>query len=193
MLRMVHEMKKDFREEVYKCERSVFRLRDIGMLMGIVNADNLKASVNYYVSKGVLRNVRKGLYVKELYSAEELACRVYSPSYVSLETVLLKAGVIFQFSSAVTAVSYLTRVITVEGKEISYRKIKDSVLVENKGIRREKNVSIAVPERAFLDMLYLSKNYYFDNIRALDRDVVEDLLGIYKCKALEKRVRMVLG
>ena len=182
-------MGKDFTLEIYKSERTVFKLRDIAMLTGARNADNLKALVNYYVSKGVIKNVRKGLYVKDSYSMEELACRVYSPSYVSLETALSKAGVIFQYSSAVTAVSYLT--ITVDGVEIIYRKIKDTVLVEDKGIGREGNVNLAIPERAFLDRLYLSKDYYFDNVRPLDRDIGEDLLGIYQCAALTKRARRI--
>jgi hypothetical protein len=184
-------MDKDFTLEIYKSERTVFKLRDIAMLTGARNADNLKALVNYYVSKGVIKNVRKGLYVKDSYSMEELACRVYSPSYVSLETALSKAGVIFQYSSAVTAVSYLTRTIAVDGVEIVYRKIKDSVLIEDTGIEREGNVNVAIPERAFLDRLYLSKDYYFDNVRALDQDVVEDLLDIYKCAALTKRARRI--
>jgi len=185
-------MNKSFREEIFRCERTVFRLRDIGMLTGATKAENLKASANYYVSKGVIRNIRRGLYVKDPYSPEELACRLYSPSYISLETVLQKAGVVFQYSSTVMAVSYLSRAVTVDGNEIAYRKIKDSILVDSKGIEREGNVSMAIPERAFLDRLYLSKNYYFDNIGPLDRDVIEQLLDIYKCKALERRTRRVL-
>jgi len=182
-------MRKSFIEEVYKCPRTVFRLRDLGILTGAESAKNLKASANYYASKGVIKRVRRGLYVKDDYSAEELACRLYSPSYISLETVLQKAGVIFQYSTTITAISYLSRAINIDGNEIAYRKIKNSVLVESKGIEREGNVNQAIPERAFLDQLYLSKNYYFDNIRPLDRDVIEGLLEIYECRALEKRTR----
>ena len=186
-------MKASFREAIYRSGRTVFKLRDIGMLTGAKNAENLKASASYYVSKGVIRKVRKGLYVKDSYSTEELACRIYSPAYVSLETVLQRAGVIFQYSSSVTVVSYLSRTITVDGCEIVYRKIKDPILVESRGIGREGNVSVATPERAFLDRLYLSKNYYFDNIGPLDRDLIEELLDLYKCKALERRTRRLLA
>lgn len=186
-------MKRDFREAIFKSERSVFKLRDIGMLTGATNADNLKAAANYYVSKGVLRNVRRGIYVKDNYSVEELACRLYSPSYISLETVLCRAGIVFQYSSAVTAVSYLTRTIAVDGGDVVYQKIKNSVLVDNRGIGREGNANVATPERAFLDRLYLSRNYYFDNINSLDRAAVEELMDIYRCKALEKRARRALS
>lgn len=181
-----------FRDAIYKSDRSVFRLRDIGMLTGITNPDSLKSAVSYYASRDVLRQVRRGIYVKDHYTAEELACRIYSPSYISLETVLCRAGVVFQYSPAVTAISYLTRTITVDGHEIVYRKLKEAVLIDDRGIQREGNINIAIPERAFLDRLYLSGTYYFDNLRSLDRGRIEDLLQIYRCQALEKRVAKVL-
>jgi len=184
-------MGKDFRQEIYKSPRTVFGLRDIGMLVGERRADNLKARVNYYVSKGVIRAVRRGVYVKDPYSVEELAGRIYTPSYISLESVLRRAGVVFQYSSVTTAVSYLSRSIVVDGNELAYRKIKNDVLVNTRGVTREGNVSIATPERAFLDRLYLSKDFYFDNTDVLDRDTVEELLDIYGCAALEARVRRV--
>ena len=184
-------MRTDFRQEIYRSPRTVFRLRDIGMLVGERRADNLKASINYYVSKGVVRAVRRGIYVKDPYSVEELAGRIYTPSYISLETVLQRAGVVFQYSSVTTAVSYLSRSIVVDGNEIAYRKIKNDVLVNASGITREGNVSVATPERAFLDRLYLNKEYYFDNVDVLDRDAVRELLGMYACAALEARVRKV--
>ena len=184
-------MNKNFIEAIYKSNRTVFRLKDIGMLTNTRNANNLKASVNYYASRGVVRRVRNGIYVKDPYQPEELAGRIYSPSYISLETVLLKAGVIFQFSDTVTAISYLSRTITVDGTEISYKKLKNSILVAGEGIVCENNINKAIPERAFLDRLYLSRNYYFDNIGALNRNKVEDLLSIYKSDELEKRVKKV--
>ena len=185
-------MKTDFREAIFKSSRTVFRLRDIAMLTGMQDADNLKSAVSYYAGKGVLRNIRRGIYVKDDYLAEELACRIYAPSYISLETVLSRAGVVFQYTSVINVVSYLSRTIEVDDQTIAYQKIKDAVLVEGKGVIRQGDVNIAIPERAFLDRLYLSKNYFFDNIDPLNREVVEDLLPIYSCKALEKRVRRVM-
>ena len=185
-------MKTDFREAIFKSSRTVFKLRDIGMLTGMQDADNLKSAVSYYAGKGVLRNIRRGIYVKDEYLAEELACRIYSPSYISLETVLSRAGVVFQYTSVITVVSYVSRTIEVDDQAIAYQKIKDAVLVEGKGVIRQGDVNIAIPERAFLDRLYLSKNYFFDNIDSLNREVVEDLLPLYRCKALEKRVRRVM-
>ncbi len=163
------------------------------MLTDNRNADNLKASVNYYVSRGVVRRIRKGVYVKDPYQPEELAGRIYSPAYISLESVLIKAGVIFQYSPSITAISYLSRTIIVDGMEISYNKIKNSILINDRGIICENNMNRATPERAFLDRLYLSKNYYFDNIGQLDTGAIENLIEIYSSKELEKRVQKVLA
>ncbi len=182
-------MKTNCREEIFKSSRTVLRLRDIGMLIGEENPDNLKAKTNYYVLNGVVKNIRKGIYVKDGYSPDELACRIYSPSYISLTTVLLRSGVIFQYSSVITAISYLSRAITVDGNNIEYRKLKNAVLVNTDGIIQKQNVNIATPERALLDTLYLNGNYYFDNMNIIDKDKVIGLLKVYNCRALEKRVR----
>ena len=59
-------------------------------------------------------------------------------------------------------------------------------------VRNQNNVNIATPERAFLDMLYLNKDFYFDNINSLDRQLIERILPAYKSAALEKRVAKLL-
>ncbi|MBN1865298.1 MAG: hypothetical protein JW808_10390 [Victivallales bacterium] len=177
-------MGKDFKLEIYKSPRTVFRLRDIAILLGDSDFDNLKAKINYYVLRGVIRNIRKGIYVKDSYSAEELACRLYVPSYVSLDTVLLRHGVIFQYTGEITAISYLSRRLTVDGNGITYRKIKNRVLVNPEGLERVGNVNIASKERALLDSLYLNKESYFDNLNGIDRVKLEQISRIYNCKAL---------
>ena len=74
-----------------------------------------------------------------------------------------------------------------ENFTISYKKIKDGILMNPKGIIMENGYSIASIERAFLDTLYLYGDYYFDNLSLIDWKKAEDLIGIYENKALEKR------
>ncbi|MFC1499203.1 hypothetical protein ACFLS1_12150 [Verrucomicrobiota bacterium] len=186
-------MIKDLKIAVYKSPKTVFRLRDISILTGDTNFANLKAKLNYYVSKNVIMNPRKGIYVKEGYSREELACCLYTPSYISLETVLQKEGIIFQYSDVVTSVSYLARAVTIDGRSFSFRKVKKSILVSDAGIRRKNNVNIAGKERALLDTLYLNKNFYFDNVNKIDKKKVRTLLRIYNSRALEKRTERLLN
>ena len=64
------------------------------------------------------------------------------------------------------------------------------IIANTKGISRQINqVNIATGERAFLDLLYLNKNYYFDNLNPLNKDKIYDLLPIYMSKALTDRVK----
>ena len=178
---------------VYKDKRTVFRLNDIALLVGESNFQSLNKKLNYYVHTGKLKNPRRGIYTKPEYNPEELACNIYTPSYISLEYVLQKSGIIFQYDSGITAVSYLSRNIEVSGKNFLFRKIKGEVLVNTAGINRHENhVNIASAERAFLDLMYLNTEFYCDNLNPLNRQITYKILSIYKSKSLSERVKKVL-
>ena len=190
---MVHEKKGNIIFELYKNSRTVFKINDIALLMGNEKNDSLYKILHYYVRSGKLLNPRKGFYAKEGYKSEELACLLYPPTYISLEYVLQRSGVIFQYDSAITNVSYLTREIEIDGQTIRYRQIKGKILSNTTGIILNKdNINIATTERAFLDMLYLNGRYYFDNLHVLNKKTVSKLLFIYESKALEKNASKLL-
>lgn len=184
---------KDILLTLYKEPRTVFRLNDIVMLISESDPALLRRRLNYFVHKGRLLNPRKGIYAKPGFNNEELACLLYTPSYISLQYVLQRAGIIFQYGTAITTVSYLNRSVEVDGITISYRKIRGTALVNTSGIIRKSNhVNIATPERAFLDLLYLEREYHFDNPSSLDKDAVYSLLPVYQSDILGKRVRKLL-
>jgi hypothetical protein len=178
---------------VYSNKRSVFSLNDVAMLIGESDFKKLNERLNYYVRKGKLLRPRKGIYVKPGYNQEELACTLYTPSYISLEYVLQKAGVVFQYDERITAVSYLSRSIDIEDRTYAYRKIKSETLIVTQGIIQTDNVNIATPERAFLDLLYLNTTYYFDNLNPLNKDLITKLLPEYNSKTLTARVKKLLA
>lgn len=183
---------KDLIMAVYSDERNVFTLNDVAMLVGEDDFKKINERLNYYVRKGKLHRPRKGIYTKHNYNPEELICSLYTPSYISLEYVLQKAGVVFQYDERVTAVSYLSRTIEIENREYSYRKIKGEILVATEGINRYGNINMATPERAFLDLLYLNGDIYVDNINPLDQKLLKKLLPIYNSKTLTARVAKLL-
>lgn len=178
---------------VFSDSRSVFSLNDVAMLIGESDFKKLNERLNYYVRKGKLLRPRKGIYVKPGYKPEELSCTLYTPSYISLEYVLQRAGVVFQYDERITAVSYLSRSVDVEGRIYAYRKIKGEILVFTQDIVQIDNVNIATPERAFLDLLYLDKEYYFDNLNPLDKNLITKLLPAYNSKTLTARVEKMLA
>lgn len=178
---------------IYKENRTVFRFNEIAMLTGVQNFQSLSKKLNYYVHTGKLNNPRKGIYAKPDYNPEELACSLFTPSYISLQYVLQKAGIVFQFDSSIISVSYLSRMIEIENREFIYRKIKGISLVNDAGIiRQNNNVNIASPERAFLDLLYLENEYHFDNPGSLNKDLIIELLPLYHSKALIRNVRKIM-
>jgi hypothetical protein len=187
---MVHEKKDNIIFEIYKTSRMVFRINDISLLMNKEKGDTMYKILNYYVKTGKLLNPRRGFYAKEGYKPEELACLLYPPTYISLEYVLQRSGVVFQYDSAITNISYLTREIEIDNQSFRYRQIKGEILTNTTGIILNKdNINIATPERAFLDTLYINGRYYFDNLHILNRETVEKLLPIYNSQTLVKKVK----
>jgi hypothetical protein len=184
---------KDLIMAIFSDKRSVFTLNDVAMLVDVDDFKKINERLNYYVRKGKLQRPRKGIYTKQVYNIEELICSLYTPSYISLEYVLQKWGIVFQYDERITAVSYLRRTIEVENKKLSYRKVKGEILVSTEGINRNGNINIATPERAFLDLLYLNGDTYFDNINPLDIQFIKKLLPIYNSKALVERVAKLLN
>ena len=87
----------------------------------------------------------------------------------------------------------LSRTLQIDGETYRYRKIKAEILFDTSGIIREGGVNIATPERAFLDTLYLEQNYFFDNTSPLSKGKVLELLPLYDCKALNQRVKQIIG
>jgi len=180
--------------DIYKDKAGVFTMQGIAMAYGQgLDRNTVKNRMIGYVRRGEILNPRKGIYAKSGYDEKELACLLYTPSYISLEYVLQRVGIVFQYSDEITCVGNLSRTLEIDGKVYRYRKIKGEILIDTSGIIREGNVNIASPERAFLDTLYLDSNYYFDNTSSLNKEKVLSLLPIYNNKTLEERVSIILG
>ena len=177
--------------ELYKSPQTVFTFNTVLMMCGAKGVASLVAKLNYNVRAGRLLNPRRGIYAKQNYKVEELCGQLYTPSYISLEYVLQRAGVVFQFDSSVTAVSYVSRTIEIDGNTLQYHRVKNSILGATDGIANYNGYSMASPERAFLDVMYLNKEYYFDNLNPLQYSKIKALLPLYGSKTLEKRVNLL--
>ncbi len=181
-------MNKNFLLEIYKKPQTIFSLKEISLLFPQLAYKNLKSKVSYFVGVGKLKRVRKGIYAKENFNPLELANKIYTPSYIGLETVLEQEGIIFQKYQTIFVASYLSRRIKVGEQEIFYRKIKNEILLNSLGIEEKNFYSIACKERAFLDAVFLYKDYHFDNLGPLDWEKVREIEKIYLSKILVKRV-----
>ena len=174
--------------QLYSRPESVFTVDEIAQLFPNISFKSLRDRLYYFTKIGKLKRPHQGIYAKKEYNSFELANKIYKPSYISLETVLLKEGVIFQYYETIFLVSYLTRTIKVNSTDIQYRQIKAEVLTNLQGIEQKTGYFIASLERAFLDAVYIYKNYHFDNLGAINWDKIEDLKKIYKSQVFSNRI-----
>ena len=176
---------------LYSSRKTVFTAQEISILLKETSMNNLKAKINYFVKKGILIALKRGLYAKNNgFDILEAANKILTPSYISLETVLLKEGINFQYyDKTIFVISYQTREVALGEYTISFNKMKDEILNSPMGIINTDGYSIASPEIAFLDRIYLSGNYHFDNLGQIDWKLAKNLVKIYNNKAMERRFK----
>ena len=185
---------KNILEVILNSSRSVFNIQSLRIMTECKNSQKLTQSLHYYVKEGKICNPRRGIYTKATYNEQEMACSLFRPAYISLEYVLQRAGVVFQYDDAITCVSYLNRIVEIDDKTYQFRIINPELWIGMEGIRQDDNILIATPERAFLDMVYLSAgNCYFDNLHPLNKTKVKQLLPLYQSKVLTERVIKLLN
>lgn len=178
---------------ILRSKPSVFTLKEILISSGRIEPGLLKRRLHYYVKKGELYSIKRGLYAKDKnYDRLELATKIFTPSYVSFETVLAEAGVIFQHYRKIFVATYQTREIECDNQPYSFRKIKDIILTNTTGVENRGNYFAATKERAFLDVIYLNKDYHFDNLAPLDFTKIQKLLPIYNNKRMIRSVKKYL-
>lgn len=183
-------IKGEYLEVLLRSPKTIFSTKDVALLWGEEQEQKVALRLNKYVRAGKLVRIRRGIYAKDKnYNRFELATRIYTPSYISFETVLTRAGINFQFYGNIFVASYVTRDIEAGDQKISFIRMKDYVLSNTAGIEHQDGIATATKERAFLDRIYISKDYHFDNLNALDWDKVFEILPIYNNKRMEKKVR----
>ena len=174
---------------LYQSPKTILTTKDIALIWEETNTVNLLSKIKYYAKQGSLIRLTRGVFAKDKdYNPKEMATSIYTPSYISFETVLREAGIIFQHHDSIFVAGPYPATKKIGGHTIVFRKLKDSVLYSALGVKNENNYSIATPERAFLDTIYLSPKFYFDNLRSINWETCFELAKIYDNKQLIKRV-----
>ena len=181
-------MKQNFLLSLYQSSQTVFTLAELTLLFPELSFIGIKNRVHHAVRVGKLKLLRRGIYAKDGYDPYEVANKLYSPSYISLETVLQKEGIIFQVYDTIFVIGSLSRRVSADGHAFYYRKVAPHILADTRGVKQNVYYAIATKERAFLDAVYLYKDYHFDHVNPLNWDLVNEIKSVYKSKALEKRV-----
>lgn len=145
-------------------ELPCFETKELRLVLDVDFTSSMLVNFKNWIKKGYLIMLRRGLYVlteaKDKTDTMVFATKIYSPSYVSLETALSFYGIIPE------AVFTITSVATRKTKEFktpignfSYQKIKREAFggFETK---KQDNISfnLALPEKALVDFFYLNRN-----------------------------------
>lgn len=126
---------------------------------------NLDKKISQLIQKGYLLYLKKGLYTTQAYierqspkSREYLANIQYYPSYLSLEYVLQKEGLIPEAVYAYTSItSRATQTFANDLGTFIYRSIKQPLFTGYQLVRYTENyqIKIASKAKALFDLLYL--------------------------------------
>ncbi|MCS6956774.1 MAG: hypothetical protein NZM02_02955 [Patescibacteria group bacterium] len=171
-----------------KSGKTVFKVNEIGNILGINNNNYLFVYVNRLKKRGEIKMIKKGLYaLTDNFNYFELANKLRSPSYVSFQTVLFKEGIIFQdFENTIISAGPNSYKTTILGKQYIYHKLKPEFLAIPKGIKNDGLVKIATPERAIIDCLYIYNNYHFDNLEKINKELLFDIAKEFGDKIFKK-------
>jgi hypothetical protein len=172
-----------------RLNNAVFTFKELSLIWNETDVELIKKRVYRYTKTGKLYTIRKGIYAKDKnYDKLELANKIFTPAYISLETVMSREGIVFQQYDQIFVISYLSREITCDGQTYVFRRMKDAILTNALKVEKKDNYYIASKERAFLDTIYLNKNYHFDNLSSINWDKCFEMLPIYDNKAMAKRL-----
>lgn len=154
--------------------------------------------IHAYTKKNFFTKLRNGLYALEekrpnIYFA---ANKIYSPSYISLETALSYYGIIPETVYSITSITAkATREFEAFGMSFSYTSIKQKAF-EGYTVKKEddKTFFIAEPEKALADYLYLvslgkktwNDRFYLKNI---SRKKLNDYAGLFDRKSLNELIK----
>jgi predicted transcriptional regulator of viral defense system len=167
-------------------ELGVFSVHQLGAAFPDFSPNNLTR----WQRQGLIVKLRQGFYAfQEVCSQPNFAFLlsnfIYKPSYISLHTALAFYGIIPEAVTHITAVSSMkTAEFQNDIALFSYKKVKPDLFFgyEQKPFGN-RTISIATPEKAILDLLYLYPFYdtksEIENLR-FDEDFIRNDLNIGK-------------
>ena len=166
-----------------RLDEKIFHIDDLAKLWQIPSPNTLRVTISRYVSNGWLYRIHRGFYaISPPDKLDPLLLGIkamHQFAYVSTETILAEAGIIFQISPKITLIAAESRQFTIGNYEYRCRKLKDIFLYNPEGILHTGTHKKADILRAVVDLLYYNPHFYFDNTAAVDW---------VKLKELQKRI-----
>lgn len=177
--------------QLLKSSKTLFTTDELSQIWPGLSRATLLDKIKYLLRTKKLKRIKRGLYslVDREIDVFELGIKLKTPSYVSFYTVLLEAGIVFQYYGDIYLASSNSVEIEANSQNYIFKKMKDEVLFNPKGIITRANYQIATPERAYLDTLYLNPGIGIDNESKLDAKFCLELAEIYQNNRLINEVK----
>lgn len=179
-------------QKINNIPKNYFSLLDIKKISDI-NEESLKVAISRLIKNKQLIKLQKGVYTSDISKInwENFAVEIYSPSYLSFEWALNHYNILSQQAVNLTlATTKRSKTITTD-KIIIYHHIQSNLFW---GYKKENDYLIAEPEKAFLDLAYLSLNGYakFDieeiNTKELNKTKIKKYLKKFNVKKLDNLI-----
>lgn len=172
-------------EKIITSWKTIFTVSDLKNLFETENENTVRNYLSNGWKKWIFMNFYYWIWWFQKYDLFELASKMKKNSYISFETVLKKEWIIFQdYWNNI----FLASDNNIEKKTKDYNfkflKIQDKILYNPIWIIHKWNYAIASKERAICDRLYLSKNYYFDNLDWVDFEKLKQVASIYNKRVI---------
>jgi len=152
----------EFKKKIEKLP--YFETKELRLVLGADFTNTTLINLKNWMNKDYLTMLRRGLYVltetKNKIDTMAFATKIYSPSYISLETALSFYGIIPEAVFTVTSVTTRkTKEFKTSFGNFSYQKIKQEAFGGFETKRQDTiSFNLALPEKALVDFFYLNRN-----------------------------------
>ncbi len=182
-------------QEIKKINKNYFSLNDLRKISHLQEA-SLKVAINRLIKEKKIIRLANNFYTVEPAKIvlEKLAQELLSPSYISFETALAHYGIISQKPSNLTLAtlgrSQQKKVLNVN---LIFRHLQKNLFW---GYVRLTDYYLATPEKALIDLIYLSLNgnYRIDltelELNVINRKIFKQYLEKVENKRLKMKLRM---
>lgn len=160
------------REKLLEKGITMFTSLEFGRIFGLPDYKT-KYFLEKWTNEKFLTRLKKGLYTLKTDTPreEEIANRLYKPSYLSFEYALSYYNILPEMSYIITsATTKPTRTFTADNKTFVFLKIKRNAYAGYVLVKEEKkSFLIATPEKALVDYLYfvtIGKKPFNDRLNA---------------------------
>ncbi len=171
--------------------KTVFTSQDLRIFWGGGEL-NAKTNAVRMVANGLILRIAKGFYaLNKQYNIYELANRMVTPSYVSFQSALDYAGVSFQVRNQIDCAARINSRKKRGVVLYVYYVLKDDLFFNLDGIRIKEGISIASPERAILDSLYLGFLPDIDEPSKINATALKRLCVLYP-KTVQKKAEKLI-